>query len=263
MTIQDHLKELINIARDELISGERLVEETGYVNVKGDHTIGMDARLEELFIEYIQKNDIPADIFSEEIGTVRYTGKAEYLIAFDPLDGSTNYKEGMGMLPYGSLFAVYQGDNPTLSDIVAAGAFEATQDIRWLYDGKATINLNTRKSVILPDTMLLNKKTSVYIDLYYQEAVETFADAAGKIHLRWNGSNISSLLYVLTGIAPVMGAIGMRAEEIGAVVGLITGAGGVVKKTDGSELLSEPFDVTGRYPLLAGVVNVVNQLVLK
>lgn len=194
---------------------------------------------------------------------VRYTGKAEYLIAFDPLDGSTNYKEGMGMLPYGSLFAVYEGVNPTLGDIVAAGAFEATQDIRWLYDGKSTISLNTDNNVELVDVVRIDKKTSVYIDLYYQEAVEKFAEAAGKIHLRWNGSNISSLLYVLTGIAPVMGAIGMRAEKIGAMVGLITGAGGVIKKADGSELLNELLDVNGRYPLLAGVGNVVEQLALE
>lgn len=263
MNIHDHIIELLNISRNELISGERLVEETGYVNVKGDHTIGMDTRLENLFIEYIQKNKITADVFSEEIGTVKYQGKADYLIAFDPLDGSTNYKEGMGMLPYGSLFAVYQGDNPTLSDIVAAGAFEATQDIRWLFDGKTTTNLNTGKIVELSDVVQVDKKTSVYIDLYYQEAVQKYAQAAGKIHLRWNGSNISSLLYVLTGIAPVMGAIGMRAEEIGAMVGLITGAGGVVKKTDGSELLNDLFDVDGKYPLLAGVGNAVKQLVLE
>lgn len=257
MTVTHHVAQLLEIAQTELKKGERLTEQTGQVNVKGDQTIAMDARLESLFIEYIQANNIPADIFSEEIGVVSYKGKAELLIAFDPLDGSTNYRIGQGMLPYGSLFAIYSSPQPKLSDLIAAGAYEATQDISWLYDGTKTVNLKTGKDVVLEQHVEINKKTSIYIDLYYQEALKLFYSTSGKMHIRWNGSNISALLYTLTGISTAMGAIGMRAEEIGAMVGLISGAGGVVKKTNGDSLLTESFAVDGRYPLLAGVGNVV------
>lgn len=258
MNITDHLTQLLKISQQELQSGERLTQETGAINSGGDHTIGMDTKLENLFIDYIQSNKIPTDIYSEEIGFIPFQGDAKYLIAFDPLDGSTNYRVGNEFLPYGSLFAIYQGKEPRLKDIVAAGAYEATQDTTWLFDGKSTKNLKTGKTVKLKKKVEIKKTTGIYIDLYYHQAFELFNKVADRTHIKWNGSNISSLMYVLTGAGVMMGAIGMKAEEIGAMTALITGAGGIAKKTNGDDLLSEKFNWEGKYPLLAGVESVVD-----
>jgi fructose-1,6-bisphosphatase len=97
---------MIRIAQ-EAINGPILTEETGIINVKGDHQIGMDVRIEELLIEYIKENNLPVNIFSEEQGVINFHQNPKFLVAFDPLDGSTNSKLGKNILPYGLLIAFY------------------------------------------------------------------------------------------------------------------------------------------------------------
>lgn len=50
-----HTEEMLRIAKDAIRANPTLIEETGVVNVKGDRSIEMDVRIEELLIEYIKK----------------------------------------------------------------------------------------------------------------------------------------------------------------------------------------------------------------
>jgi hypothetical protein len=58
-----------------------------------------------------------------------------------------------------------------------------------------------------------------------------------------------------------MGGISVRAEEIGAVYGLIKGAGGVIVDHEGIPLGTKLFNPKGEYQLLAGNEHVINFMV--
>ncbi len=249
--MKDLVQNLLQIAKETFDTSPLLDSEIGTTNVKGDRTIGMDVKIEELFIDYLKKNNLPVEVFSEEAGIVKLNKNPEYLVVFDPLDGSTNYKTGKGLLPYGTLVAIYKGSKPKLKDIVAAGALEYTSKLSWVYDGKKTTDQNDNL-VKLDKDWIINQKTSVYFDLYYKLAYDQFAPLAQKVHIRWCGSNVGSLTYVLSEVAAIMGSACMRCEEIGAMYGLVKGAGGITTDHQGRDIGEEIFSPEKTYPMISG-----------
>ncbi len=251
-----HINQMLQLAKEAFDSNPYLTEETGAVNVKGDKSIKMDVKIEQVFIDYIKKNNLPVNIFSEEIGTLKFHSNPKFLVAFDPLDGSTNYKVGKNLLTYGTLIAYYKGVKPKLENILASGALEATRNLAWIYDGKTTKDLMGNK-VLLKNDWKISKSTPVYLDLYYKEGYEKYSALPQKIFIRNTGSTIGNLSYLLSNVAAGLGGICMRAEEIGAVYSLIKGAGGIALNSKGEDLGKEFFDAEKTYPILAGCKNIM------
>ena len=248
---------MLKIGKDLVEKEPHLIKETGKTNIKGDKSIQMDVKIEKALIDYIKKNNLPVNIFSEEIGTVKFHDNPTHLIVFDPLDGSTNYKIGKGIFPYGLLIACYQGLTPKLKDVVAVGAIEYTQDLAWLYSEGITTDFNDNPIKLKTDWQV-NRSTPVYLDLYYEEGYRTYMPLAQKIFIRNQGSTIGNLSYVLSNIAAGMGGVCMRPEEVGAIVALIKGAGGIVVNHNGQDLGEEIFSSNKTYQLLGGAKNIVD-----
>jgi len=260
LSLDEHIRQILLIGKNVIASSPLLANETGIINVKGDKTIGMDVKMEQEIISYIKKNNLPVDIFSEEIGTIKFHPNPTHTIVFDPLDGSTNYKLGKNLLPYGLLIACYNGLTPRFKDVVASGAIEYTTNLGWIYDGKITRSLDN-KVVKLDKRWNISKSTPVYLDLYYKKAYDAFSLLPEKVHIRWMGSNIGSLTYTLAQVSAVMGAYQMRPEEIGTMVSLIKGAGGVALDHKGNDLGEVVFSTENTYQILAGNKDVVNFMV--
>jgi fructose-1,6-bisphosphatase/inositol monophosphatase family enzyme len=220
----------------------------------------MDQQIEEALINYVKLKKIPANIYSEEIGTVKFHSTPKYLIVFDPLDGSTNYAIGKNLLPFGLLIAVFKGVSPKLGDVVVAGASEYTTNSKFIFDGKKTTTFNG-KSINLNKKWAINSSTPIYLDLYYKKGYKAFLPIAQQLHIRWTGSNIGSLNYVMHKMAGLMGAVCMRPEEIGTMVALIIGAGGVAIDHKGKNLINENFSTKKTYQLLAGNKKVVQSTI--
>ncbi len=250
-TLLHHTTEMLRLGKQVVTSQPLRIDETGLVNAKGDRSIAMDVEVEKAFIEYVQKHKLPVAIFSEEAGTISFDNDPKFLLAFDPLDGSTNYKIGNMLLPFGALIAFYDGPKPRLSSVVAAGAIEYTRDLAWVSDGIKTTDLSGGL-VILKTDWSINRSTPVYLDLYYREGYEKYLALAQKISIRNTGSTIGNLSYVLSNVAAGLGGVCMRAEEIGAVYALIKGAGGIAVNNDGVDLGKEFFEPEKTYPILAG-----------
>ena len=174
-----HVTNILVLANKKVKKSPLLADETGATNIKGDKTLAMDKKLEDAVIGYIKLNSIPADIFSEEIGMVRFHPNPKYLLVFDPLDGSTNYKLGKNLLPYGLLICCYKGLSPKLKDVVVSGMMEVTTNQGVIFDGKQTRALNGKK-VNLNKSWFINQSTPVYFDLYYKKAYDAFAPLAQK-----------------------------------------------------------------------------------
>ncbi|KKP69823.1 hypothetical protein A2X44_05120 [candidate division CPR3 bacterium GWF2_35_18] len=255
-----HIKTILELAKETFQENQSLNKEIGIINVKGDEVLAMDKKMESVIIDYLRKEKLPVSIFSEEIGFLELHNNPTHLVVFDPLDGSTNYQIGQNLMPYGLMIAVYEGSTPKLSDIKASGMYEVTSKRGFIFDGSTTRNLEGVQ-ISVNRQWGISAKTPVHFDLYYKEAVQKFGSLAQNVHLKWGGSNISSLLYVLSEIGAVMGSVKMRPEEIGAVASLINGANGIVVDLKGNNLMNYSFGVDSIYPFIAGNKEIVRYLI--
>lgn len=260
ISLDKHVYLMLLLGKAIITTTPLLANEVGTINVKGDKTIGMDIKIEQALISYIKKNNLPFNIFSEEIGTIKFHSNPTHLIVFDPLDGSTNYKLGKNLLPYGLLIACYEGLAPKLKNVVASGAIEHTTNLAWIYDGQVTKTLGG-EVVKLDKKWEISKSTPVYLDLYYKKAYDAFSPLPEKVHIRWMGSNIGSLTYTMMQASAVMGAYQMRPEEIGTMVSLIKGAGGIAVDHKGNDLGEKDFSTDLTCQILAGNKDVVEFMV--
>lgn len=257
ISFTEHIRQMLLLAKDLVRNNPSLTSEVGTVNAKGDKTIGMDVKVEEILIDYIKKNNIPANIFSEEVGEIKFHPNPEYFIAFDPLDGSTNYKIGKNIFPYGLLIAVYKGLQPKLKDVITSGAIEYTKDLAWIYTDGKTADFNGNP-IILKQDWIPSKSTPIFLDLYYKEGYELYRPLAQQLFIRNIGSTIGNLSYVLENIAAGLGGVCMRPEEIGAIYSLIKGAGGITVNHKGEDIGDMPFTPNTTYQILAGSKNIID-----
>jgi fructose-1,6-bisphosphatase/inositol monophosphatase family enzyme len=247
----EHVKKMLEIGKELVVKSPLLDSEIGTVNAKGDHTIAMDKAVEDALIEYIKSNNIPANIFSEEIGEIKFHDNPKYFIAFDPLDGSTNYKIGKNLYPYGLLIAIYDGLESKLSQVIASGAIEYSRNLSWTFFDNKTFDKND-KQVKLKNDWSLDRHTPIFLDLYYKSGYELYRSLAEKLFIRNIGSTIGNLSYVLSNIASGLGGVCMRPEEIGAIYSLIKGAGGITLDHSGNDIGDRIFSSKDTYQILAG-----------
>lgn len=96
------------------------------INVQGEEVKKLDVLANELFINMLKSSFTTHRLISEEnenIIIVEEDKKGKYLVAFDPLDGSSNIEASVSI---GSIFAVHKYDSktqeiPSGDSIVAAG----------------------------------------------------------------------------------------------------------------------------------------------
>jgi fructose-1,6-bisphosphatase I len=97
----------------------------GTENVQGEEQQKLDVIANNRFIEAFTKSGLIALIGSEENEGIILTGNdgAEYVVAMDPLDGSSNIDVNVSI---GTIFSIYKrrtpkNQTPTLSDLLQAG----------------------------------------------------------------------------------------------------------------------------------------------
>ena len=249
--------EMLNLGKSIVASNKLLIDEVGTTNAKGDKSIQMDIKIESVLIDYIKSKNLPADIFSEEIGTIKFHPEPKYMSAFDPLEGSTNYKVVKNIYPYGLLVAIYQGTKPLLKDVIVSGAIEFTQDLAWIYSEGQTFTLNG-DPIVLKTDWAITRSTPIFLDLYYKEGYEFYRPLAQKLFIRNSGSTIGNLSYLLENISTGLGGVCMRPEEIGAIYSLIKGVGGQVVDHLGQDLGESDFDQHMTYQILGGCPKIID-----
>lgn len=248
--LTQHVVQMLNIGRQTIKENPFLVEEIGTTNTKGDHTLEMDVKLETAFLDYIEENNLPVLVYSEEIGIVRPHPNPEIFVSFDTLDGSRNYRLGLGILPFGSLIAFYRGIKPKLKGVIAAGAIEYTTNRLYLFDNGQTIDENGNE-VVLRNDWELDQNTQVYLETY-AEGYGKYRPVGNRLFVKNQGALVSSLIYVLGNAAAAMGGVAVKSEEVGAIYALISGAGGLVVNSKGEGIQNLALDHERKYDILAG-----------
>lgn len=234
----------------------RMVEETGDVNGKGDRTLLMDKGLEEALIACTRQFLPDANIFSEEIGTLQsLRSPVRYTVTFDPLDGTNNFRCGKGLQRFGTFVAIYEGEHPTLKDVVAAGMVEYTSGQKFFFcrgDGA------TLQSMSLFE---VSKKTIITLDLHHESGYRAYAPFVQDLFMHNTGSQAGNLLLYLNGVSAMLGGVAVGAEEVGTIYALVKAAGGIVVDHDGNDIGDLPFDPERKYQLFAGVENIVRHAI--
>lgn len=260
VNLVNHVKSLLQLGTRLVKANPRLTKATGLINTTGEESIAMDVLLEKKFIEYIRINKISARVFSEEMGMINIAQKPDYLITIDPLDGTNNYKVGKGLLPFGTLVAVYQGTKPLIRDVIVAGAIEYSTSQAWIYAEGKTKDLKGNPIKLKTDWQI-DISTPLYLDLYHDEGYETYVSLSKKVFIKNTGSTIGNLSYLLSNVASGLGLLKMGAEEVGAVYALIKGAGGAVTDYRGKSLGENPLSPQRKYQFLAGSQPIVDFVV--
>lgn len=255
-----HISRMLELAQNTLATPADLSAETGAINVHGDSTLEVDAAVEEKILAYVKGQGLPVEVYSEEIGRVRFHPNPTHRLDIDPLDGSTNYKVGRGVWPYGVLLAISKSLEPQVGDVIIAGALEFTHAQRWVYDGEQTFDGNGSPTRIPKTTSAITASTPVCLNLY-TSGYETFLPLAGKVFPRNTGAAVGNLACVLAQAAPALGDAHMKAEEIGAVHALLKGAGARTCDLRGNSIERQHLEPGRRYGLLAGDEAVVAAMV--
>ncbi len=98
--------------------------ETGELNVQGEHVQRLDRIANDTFVEVLRRSGCVALMASEEEDDLVHVPEAmrgDYVVAFDPLDGSSNIDVNVSI---GTIFAIYRRTDPetvSMADILRPG----------------------------------------------------------------------------------------------------------------------------------------------
>jgi len=123
------IEEAGQLVKDSLLTCYKALEAAGKdakkiegkqidVSTKGDQIVG------DAIINYLRNYKTPFVLYTEEKGKVELRPKCSHSIIFDDIDGTLNFKEGMGMLPFGTILGVFENTDPTFNDCIASGFLE-------------------------------------------------------------------------------------------------------------------------------------------
>lgn len=125
-------QEAEKIVKESLRVGYEALRKEGEAakNIEGDQrdiTTRGDIIVGDAIIENIKSYKIPFTFYTEEKGKIRTAG-AENSAILDDIDGTDNFKRGLGMLPYGSILGIFDNEDPIFSNCISAGFLEFNRD---------------------------------------------------------------------------------------------------------------------------------------
>ena len=129
-------------------------------NVQGEVQKSLDVITNDIFVEVLQKSGCVAGMVSEEvIDPIQSTSKnGQYLLCFDPLDGSSNVNVNISV---GTIFSVLKANNsqPELNDFLQAGTQQICAGYA-LYGTSTMLVLTTGNGV---NGFTLDKKANQFV----------------------------------------------------------------------------------------------------
>lgn len=214
----------------------------------GDTTVYMDRVLEDLVIRAARKAG-NVRLISEELG-VRDFGRPMASLVADPLDGSINAKNGIGL--YAVSYAIGPPE-PTLGSIRLGYIRNLVSgEEYWAVRGKGAFRNGRRIRTAAGSELGLLLLEVSPAPVRAMEASRRILDAAGKV--RCLGSMAIDLCYVASGAASALVDLrgGMaRTLDLSAGMLILGEAGGIATDGAGRSIVGLPVDLATRTDLLA------------
>jgi fructose-1,6-bisphosphatase/inositol monophosphatase family enzyme len=239
-----------------------LTQATGKINHNMQKSIAMDEAMEGFILSELKKLNQKIRVFSEEIGLIDLHEEPEYLIAFDPLDGSANFKYGRGLLPFGTLVCVFEGVDPGFDKVICAGAIEYTKDLQFYFNGDKTYD-KYNMPVEVGDDWESDPHKPFYIDIHKGNRKKYLPLLMNLMVPRHSGSTIGNLVYTLANTSACIGSNMMNPEEVGTVTALLRGATAKVVDDSGNLFQEKPFVIHKKYSVLGGGEGIVDFIIAK
>ena len=224
--------------------GKQVVADNSF----GQQTLVADWQAEEVIIDAL--SHLPARIVSEEHGVIERGD--EFTIIMDGIDGTRAYCQDSGR--YGTMLAVFSGDNPRYRDYLAAGILE--------YPGGQIITTE--------DTLdCRNDGRLVYVDGWPVNRSLVPRLSAYDVHVgdydgTWGASSIYYADLVRGRCLAVLECTRKRNLELAVAYGLICEAGGVMLDLAGNDLgmcRYRDFGQDVHIPIVSGAVPVASELI--
>lgn len=113
-----YFHEIYRKVTEYLVTKGQFETEVVQINPKGDRTKAFDYNTEEMILDYFDKNlPYPVKVLTEERGELSLgSGKPEYTIIIDPVDGSDNFARRLGMTGF-SVAAIPEGQALTIDNV--------------------------------------------------------------------------------------------------------------------------------------------------
>ncbi len=266
-----------NISLEALVVAKRTLQklgERGKTEVHDVHVVDIategDRAVSNALVQFFKKIRIPAVLLSEENGRIDTSDTPNYMIAWDDIDGTENWKRGNGVLPYATIVVVYDKPNPRFQDAVVAALYEHTTKQTWLaIRGQGCFFKNEKDKEFVPcKTSGMEKielyQTGIRVDLY---AMREAMDAVEKLNrvawLKDAGSSGYHFAAVANGSTDAFVNSGCKGHEFGAGYLLVKEAGGFVSNWKGEAYDNKPFDFDAKYDLVCAATEKLGKEVLR
>jgi myo-inositol-1(or 4)-monophosphatase len=210
-------------------------------------------------ITQLIRDSFPAhNILSEESGFVNHQSEFTWIV--DPLDGTSNFVAGIPW--FGVLITLFRNEEPFM-----AGAYLPVQKLLYFAEkGKGAFR-NDELLPPVPDRKLHNSLIAFCVD-YTEDEYELDKEIAIFRRLVQNVRNIRAtnslvdFLYVAEGRFGGVINVNTKVWDISGLGLIISEAGGIMRKTDGSEIgFSICSELSGQnFPVMAGSAPVLEEL---
>nr|WP_235272732.1 class 1 fructose-bisphosphatase [Methylotenera versatilis] len=275
--------------------GSLATESVQGVNVHGEVQKTLDVLTNDIFVEAIQKSGYVAGMVSEEVvDPIKSMVKnGQYLLCFDPLDGSSNVNVNISV---GTIFSVLKAPNsqPELADFLQAGTEQicggyalygtSTMLVFTTGDGVNGFTLDKKTNTFLlthPQMQIPQNTTEFAINMsnyrFWQEPVQRYVDECLQgtegerdkdFNMRWVASMVAEVHRIL-----VRGGIFMYPSDAKARMGklrlmyeanpmsfIVEQAGGGSSTGLQRVLEVSPTGIHQRVPIMLGSKNEIDRI---
>ena len=197
--IINHIKQAI-----KLIATELKYPDTSYkdsLNSTGDTQLKLDLRSDDIITNTLAKCDNIKALISEEKDNIQILNKnASFIVAFDPLDGSSLVDVGLSI---GSIFAIYENELKAKNLKMAIYAIYGPRiEIVICHEKPKLYRLNNDEFVFIKDLTLNHKGrinacggTQKYWDENHKNFIASLFDEGYR--LRYSGAMVADLHHIL------------------------------------------------------------------
>jgi fructose-1,6-bisphosphatase/inositol monophosphatase family enzyme len=227
-----------------------------------------DVAVSHALLKHFETSKIPAIVHSEESGKKQYGTNPEFLIGFDDIDGTENWRRSEGIMPYTTIIFVYDKQKPRFEDALVAAMLEHTSGHMWLavrgegcyFKKKEWQNFQRCET---SGQQTLSRKTAVRLDLYAMR--EDPAVITALVEAAWvkdAGSSGYHLAAVSNGCSDAFVNSACKGHEFGAGYLLIKEAGGFIVDNKGLPYNKKPFDFDEKYNIVCTATEQLGRAIL-
>lgn len=248
------IEKVCRIGATGLLDAKRVHDDLGRFGLNkiqnnrfGEMALSGDVACEKAVIDVLEISGIPIRLYSEEHGDkergmTSFCDKPIFTGVLDGIDGSFQYKKGVGENRYGTMFQISQGVDPTYNDYIFCGVMEHCSGNLYVATKNYGSELRVGECVgdiQTSDVKKLSHDTKIYADEHWDVVNETFSNP-----LKADGFDVTCLsasciyyMDVANGSADLALECTRKGNlELMVAYGLIKEAGGVMVTLDGEDI---------------------------